>query len=172
MAARSGSLGWVVLAGGLSVAIAGAFWGLLDTAFIGTVVGTDSWSAPTGSVLAQGRQYVLTTWDWLIFIVLLRVGIEAIVSSRLVGATTSLPFSTVVVLALHLFLVMFMLTIPEAAHAMYQQAQSIGAVEEAGFMRGVELAYQWGIGVLPAVLLLVVDVWYLSAPIRNDALAR
>lgn len=172
MAARSGSLGWVVIAGGLSVAIASAFWGLLDTTFIQTIVGTGSWSAPQDSVLRQGRQYVLLTWDWFLLVVVLRVGIEAIVSSRLVGATTSLPFATVVVMSLHILLVLWMLTIPEIAFALYQQAQSLGVVEEAGFMNAVDLAMQWGIGVLPAVLLLVADVWYLSAPIRNDAIAR
>lgn len=172
MSARSGSLGWVVLAGGLAVAVASAFWGLLDVTFVQTIVGTDSWTAPQGSHLRQGRQYVLTTWDWFLLIVLLRVGIEAIVSSRLVGATTSLPFATVVVLSMHIFLVLWMLTIPEIANEMYIQAQQIQAVEDAGYMRAVNLSMQWGIGVLPAILLLVLDVWYLSAPIRNDALSR
>jgi hypothetical protein len=172
MSARSGSLGWVVIAGGISIAVASAFWGLLDTAFVGTIVATDSWAAAEGSLLQQGREYVLTTWDWFLLIVLLRIGIEAIVASRLVGATTSLPFATLLVLAFHLFLVLFMLTIPEMADAVYQQAQSMQAVEDAGMMRAVDLAMQWGIGVLPAVLLLVADVWYLSSPIRNDMLAR
>lgn len=172
MSARSGSLGWVIIAGGVSIGIASAMWGLLDSTFIDVMMSTDSWSAPAGSTIEMGREYVITTWDWFLLVVLIRVGLEMLVSSRLTGASTSLPFATVLVLFLHLFLVLWMLTIPEMAQPIYDIASNSSEVANAGYMEGVDLAYQWGIGVLPAVLLLVADGWFLSAPIRNDMLAR
>lgn len=174
-AARSGSLGWVVLAGAVSIGIAGAMWGVFDAAFVDEITATSSWAAPANSVPSQGRAYVLTTWDWLLLIVVLRVGIEALVSSRLVGATTRLPVATVVLLAIHLLVVVWMVTIPEMATPLYnmatgQYSSQVGALS--GSATAVELTYEWGIGLLPAVLLVVSDGWYLSAPIRNDLLYR
>lgn len=175
MSARSGSLGWVVLAGGVSIGIASAIWGVLDVAFVGEITATNTWSAPPGSVLNEGRTYVLRSWDWLILIVVLRVGLEALVSSRLVGATTRLPVSTFVLVILHLFLVVWMATIPEMAQPIYELATTDYSAQLAalsGLDTAVTLSYEWGIGLLPAVLLVVSDGWYLSAPIRNDLLRR
>jgi hypothetical protein len=175
VAARSGSLAWVVLAGLISIGIASALWGLLDAAFVDELMATDSWNAAPGSVLETGRQYVITTWNWLLLVVVLRVGIEALVASRLTGATTQLPFSTVVLLFVHIGLVLWMLTIPEMAQPIYdmatgEHADALAALP--GTQSAVEMGYQWGIGVLPAVLLVVADGWYLSAPIRNDLIGR
>lgn len=177
MSARSGSLGWVVLAGLLSVGIAGAMWGLLDSTFVDTLTATGIWQAPAGSVINQGRQYVVTTWNWFLLLVVLRVGLEAIVSSRLVGASTSLPFGTVILLVVHILVLVWMLTIPEMGKPLFEYATNTStatgsAVDSAGYGTGVTLAWEWGVGVLPAVLVLVTDVWYLSAPIRRDMLRR
>lgn len=175
MSTRSGSLGWVVLAGGVSLGVAGALWGLLDAAFIGELAATSSWAAPDGSIPDQSRTYILTAWNWLLLIVVLRVGIEALVSSRLVGATTRLPVATVVLFLVHLLVVLWALAIPEMATPIYTRATgqySSALAALPGTETAVTLAYEWGIGVLPAVLLLIGDGWYLSAPIRNDMLAR
>lgn len=172
MSARSGSLGWVVVAGAISLTIAGAMWGLLDSQFIDVVAGTDIWQAPADSILHQGRSYVIATWDWLLLIVVLRIGIEALVASRLYGAATSLPFATLILFVVHLLIVLWMLTIPEMGAPMYERAVNSSEVAQAGYDTGVKLAWDWGIGVIPAVLVLVTDVWYLSAPIRNDMLRR
>jgi hypothetical protein len=175
MSARSGSLGWVVLAGGVSLGIAGAMWGLLDAAFVDELVATSSWAAPEGSIASRGRGYVLTTWDWLLLIVVLRIGLEALVASRLAGATTQLPVATLVLFAVHLIVLLWALIFPELATPLYERATGVYASEVgslSGATTAVELAYEWGIGVLPAVLMLIGDGWYLSAPIRNDMLAR
>jgi len=168
MSTRSGSLGWVVIAGAVSLAIAGAMWGLLDARFVDTIIATDSWQAPADSVLHDGREYVITTWDWFLLVIVLRIGLEAIVASRLGGATTSLPANTIVLFITHLFLVIWMAFFPEIGSAFFEQAQSADIASN--YQTGPELAFQWGIGVIPAVLLLVTDVWYLSEPIRNDLL--
>lgn len=177
MSARSGSLGWVVLVGLISIGIASALWGLLEWTFVREMTETGIWQAPAGSVINQGRSYVVTTWRWFLLIVVLRFGLEAIVSSRLVGASTSLPFATIILLITHLLLVLWMLTIPEMGKPLFEYATNTStatgsAVESAGYSTGVTLAWEWGVGVLPAVLLLVTDVWYLSAPIRRDMLRR
>jgi len=177
MSARSGSLGWVVIAGAISIAVASAMWGLLDAKFIDEMIQTGVWDAPANSVLKQGRSYVITTWNWLLLIVVLRIGLEALVASRLRGAATSLPVGTMVLFTAHLFLVLFMLTVPEMGQPMYDVATDTGnatgqAVQQSGFDTGVKLAWEWGVGVLPAVLLLITDVWFISAPIRRDMLRR
>lgn len=170
MSARSGSLGWVVIAGAISLVIAGALWGLMDDVFVDTVTGTDIWAAPTDSILAQCRDYIVTTWDWFLLIVVLRMGTEVLVASRLGGASTNIPLSTLVLLFAHLLMVLWAVVFPEMTGAFYDQATNATAVSEAGYQQGVDLAFQWGIGVIPAVLLLGTDVWYLSEPIRNDLL--
>lgn len=170
MAARSGSLGWTVLAGGISLAIAGAMWGVMDATFVDTLVAMDSWQAPAGSVPAMGRSYVIAAWNWFLLLPLLRVGIEGLVAARLRGATTNIPAATVVLFVGHLFVIILMLVFPELGGAMYDHAANSTAVSDAGFMDGVNLAWNWGIGVLPAVMLLLADVWYLSEPIKNDLL--
>jgi len=177
MSARSGSLGWVVIAGAITVAVAGAMWGLLDSQFVDQMIATDVWQAPANSIVSQGRGYVITTWDWLLLVIVLRVGIEALVASRLRGAATSLPKATMVLFAAHLILVVLILVFGEMAAPMYDIATDTTnatgqAVANAGYDEGVKIGYEWGIGVLPAVLLLVTDVWYLSAPIRRDMLRR
>ncbi|WP_251342430.1 hypothetical protein [Haloplanus halophilus] len=175
MAARSGSLAWVVLAGAVSIGIAAAMWGVLDSQFLDTLIATDRWSAEQGSTLAVGRQYVILAWNWFLLIVVLRVGIEALVASRLTGATTMLPFATLVLLSIHILLVLWMLTIPEMAQEMLTLATNdfSGALQSMdGLALAVDLAYQWGIGILPSVLLVIADGWYLSSPIRNDMLRR
>jgi len=168
MSARSGSLGWVVIAGSISLVIAGAMWGLLDSQFVDVVITMESWQAPQGSIPAQGREYVVTTWDWFLLIIVLRVGLEALVASRLGGASTSLPLNTMVLFITHLFLIIWMAFFPEIGAAFYEQSQNASVASN--YQTGPELAFQWGIGVIPAVLLLVTDVWYLSEPIRNDLL--
>lgn len=174
MSARSGSLGWVVLAGAVSLGIASAMWGILDAAFVDELIATDSWTATTaGSPLALGREYVVTAWNWLLLIVALRLGVEMIVASRLSGASTMLPVATVVVLVIHLLLVLWMLTIPEMAQPLHEMAvndYSNALAALPGLKTAVDLGYEWGIGVLPSVLLVIADGWYLSAPIRNDLL--
>jgi len=177
MSARSGSLGWVVIVAVISLGVAGALWGLLDSQFINTLTATGIWQAPPGSAMHQGRQYVLTTWQWFLLLPLLRVGLESLVSSRLVGASTMLPFATLVLLFAHVLVVLWMLTIPELGKPLYDIATNTStasgqAVNATGYDTGVTLAWDWGVGVLPAVLLLITDVWYLSAPIRNDVLRQ
>jgi len=168
MSARSGSLGWVVIAGSISLVIAGAMWGLLDSQFVDVVITMESWQAPDGSIPAQGREYVVATWDWFLLIIVLRIGLEAIVASRLGGASTSLPLNTMVLFIAHLFLIIWMAFFPEIGAAFYDQSQTASVASN--YQTGPQLAFQWGIGVIPAVLLLVTDVWYLSEPIRNDLL--
>lgn len=174
--ARSGSLGWVVIVGAISVAVSGALWGLFDSTFVDTLIATNIWDAPQGSVVEQGRRYVVQTWNWLLLIVVLRVGLEAMVASRLRGTATSLPKATMAVFIAHLLLVLWMLTIPEMGQPLYDMATNNNAtgqaVADAGYDRGVTLAWDWGVGALPAILLLTVDVWYLSEPIRRDMLRR
>jgi len=175
MSARSGSLGWVAIAGLVSLGIAGAMWGVLDSQFISTLVATDSWSAADGSTLQLGREYVLRTWRWLLLIVLLRVGLEALVASRLTGASTQLPIATLVLIAVHVLLVLWMVSIPEMAQPMYQLATneySSALAALPGTQSAVEIGYEYGVGILPAVLLVVADGWYLTAPIREDLLRR
>lgn len=168
MAARSGSLAWVVLAGGIALIIGGALWGLIDAAFVDELASTNSWSAPVDSIPAQGRNYVIAAWDWLLLIIVLRVGAEALVASRLTGASTSLLVGTMVVFFAHLLIVLWMLVFPEIGAEMFDIAMNSQEVQDAGYTSGVQLAWQWGVGVIPAVLLLITDVWYISAPIRND----
>lgn len=170
MSARSGSLGWVVIAGTISLVIAGAMWGLMEATFVEDVIATDTWSAPANSIPAQGRAYVMATWDWFLLVVVLRLGIEVLVASRLSGASTNIPLATMVVLFAHLMMILWALVFPEVIGSYYDYASNTSAVANAGFMSGPDLAYQWGVGVLPAVLLLLADVWYLSEPIRNDLL--
>lgn len=175
MSARSGSLGWVVLAGAVSVGIASAMWGMLDARFVDTMLATDAWTAADGSTLALGREYVITAWNWLLLIIVLRVGLEAIVSSRITAATTMLPFATMILVITHVLLVLWMLTIPEMAQPLYDLAMNDynGALSALpGTETAVTMGYEYGIGILPAVLLVVADGWYLSAPIRNDMLGR
>jgi hypothetical protein len=175
MAARSGSLGWVVVAGGLSIAVASALWGLLDSTFISTLIATDSWSAPQGSFAATGRGYVLTTWDWLLLIVAFRVGLEAVVAARLNGATSWLPVATFLLVFTHIFVVLYALVIPEMAQPLYDLAindYSFALDALPGAETGVRFSYELGVGILPAVLLIIADGYYLSAPIRNDLLRR
>jgi hypothetical protein len=159
-----------VLAGVISIAIAGALWGLLDTAFVRDVTALDVWQAPTDSVMAQGRAYVIATWNWFLLLPVLRVGLGALVAARLRGASTNTPASTLVLLIAHLLLILWMLTFPEIGGALYEQADTTAAVADSGFQAGVDIAWEWGVGIIPAVLLLITDVWYLSEPIRNDLL--
>lgn len=175
MSARSGSLAWVVIAGAVSIGAASAMWGLFDAQFINTLIETDSWDAPAGSTLELGREYVITAWDWFLLIVVLRVGIESLVASRLTGATTKLPFSTMLLLFVHLLMALWMVTIPEMALPIYELAMNdyVSALEALpGTKTAVQLAMDWGIGIIPAVLLVVADGWYLSSPIRNDMVRR
>lgn len=170
MAARQGSLGWVLIAGGISIGIAGVFWALMDSAFVAEMIATDSWSAGADTVPALARDYITTAWDWLLLVVLLRTGIEALVASRLVGVKSVMPKETVILIAIHLFVVMWALVFPEIGAELYQIATNTPEVKSAGFLEGVELAWEWGFGIIPAVLLVIADGWFLSAPIRNDRL--
>lgn len=175
MSARSGSLAWVVLAGAVSIGIAGALWGVYDARFMTELAATGAWQAPADSTLALSRMYVMRAWDWFLLIVILRVGIEALVASRLTGATTKLPFATLLLLFVHMLLAMWMLVIPEMAQPMYELAMNdYSAALEAlpGTKTAIQLAMDWGVGIIPAVLLVVADGWYLSSPIRNDMLRR
>lgn len=177
MSARSGSLGWVVIAGAITIAVSGAMWGLLDSQFVDSMIATDVWAASTEPIVSQGREYVIATWDWLLLVIALRVGLEAMVASRLRGAATSLPKETMVIFSAHLILIVLVLVFSEMTQPMYAIATDTTnatgqAVASAGYDEGVKIGYEWGIGVLPAVLLLVTDVWYLSAPIRRDMLRR
>jgi len=175
MGARSGSLGWVVIAGGVSIAVASAMWGLLDSTFIATLIATDSWQAPADSIAAMGRGYVLTTWKWLLLIVVFRVGLEAVVAARLSGATSWLPVATLLLVFTHILVVLYMLTIPEMAQPLYDLAMndySFALAALPGTKTAVKFGYELGVGTLPAVLLVIADGYYLSAPIRNDLLRR
>jgi len=175
MGARSGSLGWVVLAGSVSIGVASAMWGLFNSVFIAELTSTTPWATNPGTIPAMGRGYILTAWDWMLLIVLLRVGIEAIVAARLSGATSLLPVATVLLLISHLMAVLFALVFPEMAQPLYDMAlndYSTALAALPGTKTAVKVGYEWGIGVLPAVLLVVADGWYLSAPIRNDMLGR
>jgi hypothetical protein len=175
MSARSGSLGWVVIAGAVSIGVASAMWGLLDSTFVAELIATDSWQAPSGSIVAMGRDYVLTTWQWLLLIVVFRVGLEAIVAARLNGATSMLPVATLLLLFTHILTVLYMLTIPEMAQPLYDLAMndySFALDALPGTKTAVKFGYELGVGTLPAVLLVIADGWYLSAPIRNDLLRR
>lgn len=168
MSARSGSLAWTVLAGGISIVIAGGLWGIFDTVFVDEITAMQVWQAAQGSVAAQSRAYVVATWNWFLLLPVLRVGIEGIVASRLRGATTNIPAATLVLFIAHLMVVLLSAVFPEMAGAVYDQATN--SPTSGGYMTGVNLAWEWGIGLLPAVMLLLGDVWYLSAPIRNDLL--
>lgn len=174
MAARSGSLGWVVVAGGVSIGVASAMWGLLDSTFVATLTATDSWSAPADSIAAMGREYVLTTWKWLLLIVTFRVGLEAVVAARLNGATSMLPIATFLLLFTHILVVLYALVIPEMAQPLYDMAINdySNALAALGTETAVRFGYRLGVGILPAVLLIIADGYYLSAPIRNDLLRR
>jgi hypothetical protein len=169
-ARREGSLAWLVIAGVISLGVAGALWGLMDSTFVAQITAQSAWSAPDGSIEQLGRQYVLTTWNWLLLVVVLRLGLEAIVASRLTGGSTTLVVGTFVLVIVHLVLVMLTLIFPEMATPVYEQAEQTGAIQGTDFMRAATLAYQWAIGPIPAVLLLIADGWYLSSPIRRDAL--
>jgi len=46
------------------------------------------------------------------------------------------------------------------------------SAQNAGAETGVRFSYELAIGILPAVLLVIADGYYLSAPIRNDLLRR
>lgn len=170
MGARQGSLAWLVIAAVVSLGIAGALWGIMDAAYVDEITSQSAWSAPAGSVVALGRGYVIATWDWLLLVVVLRVGLEAIVASRLAGASTSIVLGTFVLVLVHLICVMLAFIFPEMAAPIYDQAQNAAALNNTDWMRAATLAYEWGIGPLPAVLLLTLDGWYLSSPIRRDAL--
>jgi len=170
MAARQGSLAWVLIAGTISIGIAGVFWALMDSAFVAELVATDSWSASAGTVPSLARDYVTTAWDWLLLIVLLRAGIESLVASRLVGVSSVMPKETVVLIMIHLLILMWALVFPEIGGELYEIASNTPEVAAAGYMEGVTLAWEWGFGILPAVLLVIADGWFLSAPIRNDML--
>jgi len=170
MAARSGSLAWVVLAGAISIIIAGAMWGLLDAKFVDSVTATQVWGASNAPVVSTGRAYVIATWNWFLLLPVLRLAVDALVASRLRGSTTNIPAATFVLLIVHVMFVLWMLTFPEMGQPLYERATNSSAVSSAGYDTGVNLAWQWGVGVIPAVMVLIADVWYLSAPIRNDLL--
>ncbi|WP_435067698.1 hypothetical protein [Haloplanus sp. C73] len=175
MGARSGSLGWVVIAGGISIGVASAMWGLLDSTFIATLIATDSWQAPADSIAATGRDYVLTTWKWLLLIVVFRVGLEAVIAARLSGATSWLPVATLLLVFTHILVVLYALVIPEMAQPLYELAMNdynfaLDALP--GTETAVRFSYELAVGILPAVLLVIADGYYLSAPIRNDMLRR
>lgn len=171
-AARTGSLGYVVLAGGLAVAVSGLLWGVLDSRFLATLIGTQAWQQPPDQVAALAREYVLKSWDYLLLFVLVRVGLDALIASRLQGSSSAILRGTAVLLFAHLLLIMWALLVPAVTADYYALAQGYEQVEQAGFLRAVELGYEWGVAYAPALLLVGADVWYLSAPIRNDMLRR
>jgi hypothetical protein len=75
----------------------------------------------------------------------------------------------------HIFVVLYALVIPEMAQPMFDLAvndYSFALDALPGAETGVRFSYELAVGILPAVLLIIADGYYLSAPIRNDLLRR
>lgn len=173
-AQRTGSLPRAIVAGAMVLAVFGALWGLMDQVFVGEIVNMDIWHE--GSTAADTtRKYILYTWTYLPLVILFRVGLEWIIAARTQASGAVLVVGTVTVFIVHLFLVMWGLVFPASLDPLFQLVTGSGeiatTVQSVGYDDGVNIAVNMAFVYVPGLLAVVVDLWYLSAPLRRDTYA-
>ena len=167
---RSGSLPYTVLVSAIVFFSFGLIWLLLEQQFVYQIQTVDVWSE--GSVAASvARSYIEQAWNWLPLVVITRIGLGFLISARTQNSGASLAGGTVVILITHLFMLIWALVFPTTLDPLFDMALASEQVAAAGFDSGVQLLYDGAFRLGPGGLLLVVDLWYLSSPIRRDAFA-
>lgn len=166
--ARSGSLPYVFVLGLFTFGLIGALWGLLDTAMVDMLIQQSQWSSGSSQAMLI-RQYIRQSWNALLLIVVLGIGVEAIVASRLDRVPSgNLAVRSFGLFSVHLLLVLWAFVFPTAIDPVMHVAQNTSAIGEAGFSGGYYLTTTVAYTYVPGMILVAADVFYLLAPIRSD----
>lgn len=160
------TLPYVILVSALVFVVAGILYGIIESGVAQELMATSAWqSGSSASQLARG--YVEKAWIWLPLVILLRIGLELVITARDVASTGSgmIP-GTMTLFLVHLFMLVWMLAIP----AMVDPVISIALDAPIGdYKTPIRYARDLALVNGPAVLLVAGDLWFLSAPIRADA---
>jgi hypothetical protein len=113
-----------------------------------------------------GQQYVATSWDWLLVLVLLRLGLEVLVASRGTGGSGHLIVATVFLVLHHVLLVFWMFSLPEIVGQLLTVVEQIPITNV--YAAQIDAAHKGGTQWAPTLLALGADVVYLAGPIQRD----
>lgn len=166
--ARQTSLPFAVLTCSLALVLGGIFWGIIDTAILGNLLETEQWQ--TGSQAAMlSRRYILDAWTWLPLVLLLRLGLEIIITSRQVSSSPAVLGGVVALIFTHLVLLLWGITFASAIDPMLTMGLEDPTIASVGYDSTLLLVRDVAFAYIPGIVAVCADLWFLSSPIRNDA---
>lgn len=166
---QSSTLAYLVPVGGLTLVVASLLWGIADSTIVADFSAT--WD-PARDATATGQEYVLTAWQFYPLLVIVRLGLEAIVTARGTGASYGRVIaSTIGVWFILLVLVSYVTVFPSVVEPLIGIAgDNQATLEAAGFFELVgtfERAFmEW----FPGLIAGAIYAGFLVGPIRRDAL--
>lgn len=171
-ARRSSTLPYVFLAGVGAFVLAGAMWGLLDQELVAQITTQSEWG--NGSSQADTvRSFIKAAWDYVLVIVLLRIGLEGLIAARLVSTSRSnMVIQTFILLMFHAFMVIFAFVIPELFDPLFDVAFQFDNDIPSSFLFPLKFARDITFAYGPSLFLIVSDLFYLYSPIRDDVFGR
>jgi hypothetical protein len=154
-----------LLTGAVTMGLASFLWGIFETGIVRRIMNRPIW-ADAGQYGSIGQQYVATSWDWLLVLVLLRLGLEVLVASRGTGGSGYLIVATVFLLFHHVLLVFWMFTLPEVVGQLVSITGDLPITNV--YASQIDAAHEGGTKWAPTLLALGADVVYLAGPIQRD----
>lgn len=168
MSVRSAStLSYIVPVGGLTIVIASILWMIGDSALLPAL--QDAWLAGSDHT-RKGREYVTTAYTYLPLIVLVRLGLETIVTSR--GTTISaggVILSTVALWTGLIVMLIFVTVFPGPVDGLVNAAAGREAtLSENGFFTLINTFHRAFIQWFPGLMCGAFIVGYFVGPIKRD----
>jgi hypothetical protein len=166
---RSSTLSYIVPVGGLTLLIGSILWGIGDSTIVADFTAT--WDGGSAATQA-GRGYLQTAYQYMPFLIVARVGLEAIVVARGTHAAPGAMIgATVALWAILIGLLTYGTVVPNVVDGLVQAATARQtALESVGFY-GVIQTFQRGfLEWFPGLMAGAVAAGYLIGPIRRDLL--
>jgi hypothetical protein len=166
---RSSTLAFIVPVGGLTLLVGSLLWGIGDSTIVADF--SASWGGGT-TITQQGREYVSTAYRFLPFLIVVRVGLEAIVVSRGTGAAPGRMIgATVGVWVLLIAMMAYITVVPNVVDGLVGAAAARQAtLESVGFYSLIEYFHRGFIEWFPGLMCAAFYAGYLIGPIRRDLL--
>lgn len=169
MSVRSAStLSYIVPVGGLTIVVASILWAIGDSSLLPAL--QDTWSASASSHARNGRDYVTSAYAYLPLIVLMRLGLETIVTAR--GTTVSaggVILSTVALWTALVVMLMFVTVFPAPVDGLVNAAAGREAtLSENGFYTLINTFHRAFIGWFPGLMCGAFILGYFVGPIKRD----
>ncbi len=172
MATRQNSFPYVFILSVIGGSLSMVLWGALETSLVDAITQQDQWMS--GRTFAQiAQETIILSWEWLPFILLLGIGMEWLIASRLPGPSSGniaiRAFTLVIVNAL---MVLFAFVFSLMGGPIFELARDGGtatdALQELSWLWIVAYAEDIVAAYVPAFFIIAADVYYFWAPIRDD----